>query len=275
MRIILNQEEIEEGIEKLILEQVNVPDDMRIDIDLKATRSDEGYTAVIDIVSMNAPTDGSDRSIDPRVQPAEGAETLGIAEKVLAAKTEVVQPRRRGRPPGAKNKPKYNPQPNTETQAAMQEIRNGEAEVAGSGSVTETMAALNEEPAQEAAEATIEAEPVTQVQTEEVAAVEAPVVETQEAEEVVDHIDTNIDTNIEPISVESELEAMTVVEEEVAAAPDPEPVAVETQPVKEPVPVVEEVKAPEPEPVKEEEAAPAPVPATPTRSLFANLKKPS
>ncbi len=106
MRIILTQAEIEEAIEKLILDQVEIPEDMRIDIALKATRGDEGYTAEVDIVMYDAPNDGSDRSVDPRLDIHDGAETLGIAEKVMEAKQKALLPRRRGRPEGARNKPK-------------------------------------------------------------------------------------------------------------------------------------------------------------------------
>ncbi len=106
MRIIITQEEIEEAIEKLILDQVEVPEDMRIDITLKATRGDEGYTAEIDIVAFNAPEDGTDRSVDPRIEVVDGAQNLGIAEKVLEAKQQATLPRRRGRPAGARNRPK-------------------------------------------------------------------------------------------------------------------------------------------------------------------------
>ena len=106
MRITLNQEEIEEAIEKLILDQVDVPDDMRIDIDLKATRGDEGYTAEIDILPHDAPTDGTDRSVDPRINVADGAEGMSIADKTEEAIIEASKPRRRGRPAGARNKPK-------------------------------------------------------------------------------------------------------------------------------------------------------------------------
>jgi hypothetical protein len=50
MQITINQAEIEEAIRERIHAQITIKDGMRIDIDLKATRGDEGYTAVIDIV---------------------------------------------------------------------------------------------------------------------------------------------------------------------------------------------------------------------------------
>lgn len=106
MRITLNQEEIEEAIEKLILDQVDVPDDMRIDIDLKATRGDEGYTAEVDILPFDAPDDGTDRSVDPRINVVGGAEGMSIADKAEEARRNAAKPRRRGRPAGARNKPK-------------------------------------------------------------------------------------------------------------------------------------------------------------------------
>lgn len=104
MRVILAQDEIEQAIRNLIIEQVNVPEDMRIDINMKATRGDEGYTAEVDIVSQDSPSDGTDRSIDPRIEVPEDREGLSIAEKVVQAKIDADKPRTRGRPPGAKNK---------------------------------------------------------------------------------------------------------------------------------------------------------------------------
>jgi hypothetical protein len=54
MQITIVQSEIEDAIRQHINNQINVKDGMRIDIDLKATRGDDGYTAVIDIVPETA-----------------------------------------------------------------------------------------------------------------------------------------------------------------------------------------------------------------------------
>lgn len=52
MQIIIVQSEIETAIRNHILDQIHVKDGMQIDIVLRATRGDEGTTAVIDIVPM-------------------------------------------------------------------------------------------------------------------------------------------------------------------------------------------------------------------------------
>lgn len=50
MQIQLNQVEIETAIRNYVHEQINVREGMQIDITLKATRGDDGQTAIIDIV---------------------------------------------------------------------------------------------------------------------------------------------------------------------------------------------------------------------------------
>lgn len=49
MQITLVQSEIEQALKNFINEQVNVKEGMEINITLKATRGDEGTTAIIDI----------------------------------------------------------------------------------------------------------------------------------------------------------------------------------------------------------------------------------
>jgi hypothetical protein len=65
MQITINQAEIEEAIRERILGQIQIKDGMRIDIDLRATRGDEGYTAVIDIVPKTAERRTSTQSEAP------------------------------------------------------------------------------------------------------------------------------------------------------------------------------------------------------------------
>jgi hypothetical protein len=65
MQITINQAEIEEAIRERILGQIQIKDGMRIDIDLRATRGDEGYTAVIDIVPATAERRPSTQSEAP------------------------------------------------------------------------------------------------------------------------------------------------------------------------------------------------------------------
>lgn len=50
MQIQLNQVEIETAIRNYVHEQINVREGMQINITLKATRGDDGQTAIIDIV---------------------------------------------------------------------------------------------------------------------------------------------------------------------------------------------------------------------------------
>jgi hypothetical protein len=54
MQIIIVQSEIEAAIEAQIREQIVVRDDYRIDIELRATRGEDGYQAIIDIVPVNS-----------------------------------------------------------------------------------------------------------------------------------------------------------------------------------------------------------------------------
>lgn len=59
MQIIIAQAEIEQAIINYIHSQINVKDGMSISVDLKATRGDQGTTAIIDIVpttEVAAPT---------------------------------------------------------------------------------------------------------------------------------------------------------------------------------------------------------------------------
>lgn len=54
MQITIVQVEIEQAIRNYVLEQLSVKEGMQIDIVLKATRGDEGTTAIIDIVPAKA-----------------------------------------------------------------------------------------------------------------------------------------------------------------------------------------------------------------------------
>lgn len=49
MQITITEDEIKEAIRNHMLNQIHVKEDMTIEIDLKATRGDAGYTALIDI----------------------------------------------------------------------------------------------------------------------------------------------------------------------------------------------------------------------------------
>ncbi len=56
MQITIVQAEIEQAITDFIHRQINVRDGMLIQIELKATRGDHGFQAVIDIVDPNSTT---------------------------------------------------------------------------------------------------------------------------------------------------------------------------------------------------------------------------
>lgn len=272
MRIILTQMEIEEAIEKLILDQVDVPDDMRIDIDLKATRGEEGYQAFIDIVDHDAPEDGSDRSVDPRIKPVDGAETLAIAEKVLEAKAEASKPRRRGRPAGARNKPKLS-----------EDHRSTDDKV----QVTDQVA---EEPVQEAQESVSEAEVGQDTQEAEQTPVEAPAAPEQASEQASEQeAETEVAEQApeQPVVAEAQAEeepevevappvaAPTVTEQDVSAQASDELAESMSEPAQAPEAPEATERQPEPEPAPEPVSEPAPVNPQPTRSLFANLSRPT
>ena len=55
LQITLVESEIKQALKNYINEQVNVKEGMDIEIDLKATRGDQGTTAIIDIVKTAAP----------------------------------------------------------------------------------------------------------------------------------------------------------------------------------------------------------------------------
>ena len=247
MRIIITQEEIEEAIEKLILDQVEVPEDMRIDIALKATRGDEGYTAEIDIVAFNAPEDGTDRSVDPRIEVVDGAQNLGIAEKVLEAKQQATLPRRRGRPAGARNRPKLSTD-HRSTEPKDEVTENQAASEAASeidpGIEVEVEVENEDKAVQETQEEAIEPQPVQETTEVEQAPVEAPV---------------------EVEVVEEPSEAQEPQDEDVDYTPTPETPGLESSEAE-----TEEKLEPQPETV---EASPEVV--QPTRSLFANLQRPN
>lgn len=58
MQITINQNEIETAIRNHVLGLISVRQNMRIDIDLKATRKEDGYTAIIDIYPDDGPGSG-------------------------------------------------------------------------------------------------------------------------------------------------------------------------------------------------------------------------
>jgi hypothetical protein len=99
MQITIPQREIEIAIKNYIMSQVSVNDDMDIDIQLRATRGEEGYQAIIDIKPKAAPTPTKPAkpasAATPKTPAAKAfaqssgpAKTLDIGKKVEAAKVE-------------------------------------------------------------------------------------------------------------------------------------------------------------------------------------------
>lgn len=52
MQITINQAQIEQAIREYVNRKVRIDDSQRLEIDLKATRGEDGYTAVIEIVDV-------------------------------------------------------------------------------------------------------------------------------------------------------------------------------------------------------------------------------
>lgn len=302
MRITLVESEIMMALEDFVLNTLRVPDDIRVDIDLKATRGEEGHTAIIDLVHLTSPDDGSDRSVDDRIVATDEAkaEGLGIVDKIEAARAEAKAPRRRGRPAGSKNLPKTEPTPNAETQAAMTDVRDGNT--TKHETVEEAIADLNEPDP--------EPEAVTEAQAAVAEEVAAPVQDrdanvSASNEELVAQAEANAPVELpEPEAAPAEATAQpkrslfgglsntktddgpAPVEEVEAIQDEPEPnseaaLAAEAQ-ATEPADTAEDEDVdytPTPEtPGLETEVAEGkdetPAPA-PTRSLFADLKKPT
>ena len=71
MQITLIQAEIEAAITNFVTSQVNIRAEMRIDVDLSATRGANGFTATIDIVHKNAPRKDGQKPIPVTLVPEE------------------------------------------------------------------------------------------------------------------------------------------------------------------------------------------------------------
>lgn len=98
MQITIVQAEIEQAITDFIHRQINVRDGMLIQIDLKATRGDHGFQAVIDIVDPNSTTVASapkQEKAEPEQAPApqEPAPTVVVTPATPAVAAPVTRPR--------------------------------------------------------------------------------------------------------------------------------------------------------------------------------------
>lgn len=90
MQITLNQEEILEALETYVRGQIAIADNQKIDIDLKAGRGDNGYSATLDIRNAApAPKSNATRSVSaPDEEKEPGATALGapaVEEEAAAA----------------------------------------------------------------------------------------------------------------------------------------------------------------------------------------------
>lgn len=270
MRVILSESDILLAIEDFILNTVNLPEDIRVDIDLKATRGPEGYTAEIDLVHYTSPADGSDRSVDDRITVTDEAreEGLGIVAKIDEARAEGKAPRRRGRPPGSKNLPKVEAETETVTEAAPEPEAepepepNSEEALAAEAAVTEP----TEEAPVETVEEPVEAEAAAEVQAESEPEV-APVAESSAVE-------APAEPEAQPEPAPKAEGKRSLFGEASKTTTDDGPKA---EPAAEPAEEEEVDYTPTPETAglttadAEGEEAPAP---TTTRSLFADLTKP-
>lgn len=84
MQITINQTEIEAAIKAHILSQINIKEGHDISITLKATRGDDGTTAIIDITPSENPAPTPVPSTPVKRESA----SLGIKETVAKAKEE-------------------------------------------------------------------------------------------------------------------------------------------------------------------------------------------
>jgi len=284
MRVILTEQEILMAIEDFILDTVKVPDDVRVDIDLKATRGEQGYTAEIDLLQMDEP-EGS-RAVDDRVEATDEAraEGLDIVGKIDAARAEAKAPRRRGRPAGSKNLPKtpvVGPQdgalpaePETPASDMIADAVEQNATEVSTSLVTDAPAedtAVENGAVTAADEAQPEPEPEAPVETPLEVAVEAPA--------------PAADVPATEASTQTKAKRSLFDNTTTAGDPEPEPnseaalaaEAAATEPAEEEGEDVDYTPTPETAGLTTDDATAtedAPAPA-PTRSLFANLTKPT
>ena len=93
MQITLIQSEIEQALKNYINDIMSVKDGMEIEIQLKATRGEEGTTAIIDIVPQKPKATRGGRSsgeVPAKVEPVKAAAAKAVAEADLAPVAESV-----------------------------------------------------------------------------------------------------------------------------------------------------------------------------------------
>lgn len=130
MQITINQQEIEEAIRKHILSQISLRENMKVEIDMTATRGPSGFTATINIVPEDASSPEQAQDAETSNEDGAKAETtarpLGIKEKITDAREETEKPKTTRKAPAKKaDKPKAKvepePEPETEEDTSEQE----------------------------------------------------------------------------------------------------------------------------------------------------------
>ena len=102
MQITITQAEIETAIRNYTLALIAVREDMRIDIELRATRGAEGYTAVIDINPTDGPNGNEAIPETPKAEPEAKAEvTAEPKTEATAAEVEAEAPKRKPKAVGS------------------------------------------------------------------------------------------------------------------------------------------------------------------------------
>jgi hypothetical protein len=125
MQITLTQAEIEDAIRLYVNTEVQVREGKRIDIDLKATRGDLGYTAVIDIVNEDAPAANE----QPSVVPASPAPAAAATAAAPVRTTSTRRTTTAATPAATKAEPA--PQPEPEVAQAAEPAQEAAQEPAG------------------------------------------------------------------------------------------------------------------------------------------------
>lgn len=94
MIITINQNQIEQAIKNYVNSKMVIAEDQRLDIDLRATRGTEGYTAVIEVVDADAPVSTPNKSEEVR-----SAAPTAIREAVRQARQEPAETAQTTKPP--------------------------------------------------------------------------------------------------------------------------------------------------------------------------------
>lgn len=124
MKITITQPEIHQAIEAFIRGQISINDGMKVEINLRATRGEDGATAEIDIVP-DVPEPVVEEAPKATVARKPRAPKLDIANKVEEAKTTDEAPTQ-----AAQEEQAENPEPNSEAALAAEAAATEPAEEA-------------------------------------------------------------------------------------------------------------------------------------------------